>query len=428
MIRIIGILGLFFSSMALAQTTGYGYVRVALADQNKDHNSIAELVVNNHGVLKFRHSNEGRPLSQPYGWVALGIQHLNTNSNSTTVKAVYNLDKGCEFTYYIQFSFDQQTIAYTSPPLHAPSNDTSVTIPIGTNCKSGMRVCSSDPNLQRQLEQGYKKALVVNYNNWKAQYDGQLKSRIAKSEADAQKSSTRLKQTSLPDFEKGRKLLEETIDKWQKEFNSVREEAERLDKGLKLEPENSADEAKKVVDSAIESTIVQQAAENSKGALEKTKESFRSLVREDKELYEALLVANDGSATPQMKRNHEIMKQSSDLLIHDFMEFGIVQKVAPKTIEYTSIVFPQVRVLSLLGTAVKLCKIWGRELCYGPELTTEERAKALCELVGKHAINDGLKFKKVLENMSAEDRLITKKIESMARSGLCARITADLID
>ncbi|MGE0633086.1 MAG: hypothetical protein AB7O96_11795 [Pseudobdellovibrionaceae bacterium] len=412
---------LFFTVTARADLAPYGYLRVrVVGGVNAEHNHAAQLLANNQPIgTPFCHSNrldcEGRSAPRdsntPYPWIPLESVHINFSARSTPASALYKFRDFCEFDFEVDYSLDQQQVI-TFKPFRAPHATGLASIPIGGGCNSRvMRVCSSDPQLQKKLEAQYRAALVNNYNAWKSDYDNRLMNRIKQSEEIAKQAAQDLRRQKV-DFERGHEILESSIEKWKLETEAARERARQSEK-VSDESENADDLGNKIADQAEEAAIAERLAANEPPG------GYQSfwLSRQMDQTHINETLKGSGDFTARDAREFEMAQRHTEFFQNAFVKGEAVWTVVGNMVKLGSTIAPGAKSVSYLSKTSKLCKVFtGREFCFGTEVSLEEKVKAICEL--------GRPFSKTQEiALEKVDPKAAEYLKKLINSGICKKIS-----
>jgi hypothetical protein len=120
-----------------------------------------------------------------------------------------------------------------------------------------------------------------------------------------------------------------------------------------------------------------------------------------------------------MVRNHEVLAQSADFMIHDVAEYGVFRTIAKNIIDMGLTISPESKTFSYLSTGMKVCRVYGHDFCIGPKLSAEERASALCEIVAKKAT--GTNWNEFRDKYGAQHEDVARLLERKMRSGACGK-------
>jgi hypothetical protein len=422
---VLALIAIFFMSLpSLADEPNYGFIRVVVHGVNLEHNYFAQLVANKNNIgLPFSHANQisgssrRRTASEPYPWAPISVRNLSANSNSTQIYATYNgIPSFCNFKFSVEFSLDGQNTIATWGPFNAPNDSQAGVIPIGTKCTDGMRVCSSDPALQKKMLAEHARSLVVSYNNWKRSYDQTVKSRVDKNVEEAKEATEKLKTTPLPDLTQGEKILQKYVDVWTSELQKLRDgQASQFDE-LKGDPKQDLGKPSDVINKAAQEGYVldPRAGEVNAGF----SKNVGLLVRENQEMNDVYKA--DGSLTQADVRIQKHLVQSTDLMVHGVLEGEAFVHVAGRMLEEAHKVSPN-PILGVVETGVTLCEVVrGLEFCIGRRLTDDERNLRTCRLlIGKLFPWRTIKLALLGENADPLDRMLVDKIESDIKAGRC---------
>lgn len=197
----------------------YGYIRVTLAsEKNPDHDH--DKKDPNFGVfLKANGKSIGEAFSHGSLPKTVYIKelkkhHLNSKSQKTPIQDFYPgfNQVQCRFDYTIAFSQNMNGPWITLGKYTAPIQGPKVFIPLGL---CGDQLCSSNPQIQKKLNEGFNKKQIDDMKREKQERDQLLKVEIQKNEE--------LKKASKQKIQENQKKLEEWTKKKEKEIQEFKE-------------------------------------------------------------------------------------------------------------------------------------------------------------------------------------------------------------